>query len=454
MEMREYLDQVTSQMRCKKARDMVAQELKDHIEDQAETYENFGLSGEEAMIRAVEQMGDPIEVGTAMDRIHRPRINYRMIGCIALFTLFGMLMQIMMLQSATQISFGALLREHRSDVLEICVSGVSGFGIMLLVMFLDYSFLGKHPLAVWTGILLMFFIAGLFEINFYSLGLNNTNISVITSLLTLFFAALVYQYRNKRYRGIFLCLLWLFAGCFLLLRQSGMSSACVMCLFLTGVMIISFSVQKGWFGVAKGKGQLLLWSAWLIPAIGLVTALAAGIIGATYQTMRIRYFLNPSLDPSGGSYMTLFMRNRLKGLHLVGSSLQDQETVWWYSLNYILESYGILMGVLVLAALALLLGSMLSGVTKQQNRLGSLLGVGCVSYLAVTTLLHLLASLTLIPATSAYLPFFTGGRNATMGLYLLLGVYLSVYRNSTILPEKMNQPKKRLRLQVEDVNPN
>lgn len=453
MDMREYLEQVTGQMRCKKARDMVAQELQDHIEDQTETYEHFGLSKEEARIRAVEQMGDPIEVGTAMDRIHRPRINYRMIAFIAVLTVFGMLVQILMLQSTTRTGVNAAELFFHSGV-EVFINGVLGFGIMLLVMFLDYSFLGKHPLAVWMGILLVFVILSLLEMNFYSMQLNTTNISAITSLMTLFFAALVYFYRNKRYQGILLCLFWLVAGCFLLSHQMGISLTGVLCLFLTGVMIISFSVQKGWFGVPKGKGQLLLWSVWLLPVVSLVAALAAGAIGASYQTARIRAFLYPAGDPLGGGYMTLFIRNRLKGLQLVGSSLKEQENVWWYSLNYILERYGILMGVLVLAALGLLLGRMLSGVTKQQNRLGSLLGVGCVSYLAVTTLLHVLAALTLVPATSAYLPFFTRGRGATVGMYLLLGVYLSVHRNRFILSEKRNQPKKRLRLQLEDVHPN
>ncbi len=452
MDLHEYLDQVTQQMRCKKARDMVAGELENHIEDQAETYEKFGLPREEAMARAVEQMGDPIEVGTSMDRIHRPRINYRMLGLIALLTVFGMLMQIMMLQSEANAGMGELFGKYRADILEICTNGVLGFGVMLLVMFVDYSFLGKHPLAVWGGILLVLFSVLLLDMNFYGMGLATTNMSVLTSLLALFFAALVYHYRNQRYKGILLCLLWLFAGCFLLSRQMGISLACVICLFLVCILVISFSVGKGWFGVPVRKGLLLLWSVWLVPAAGIAAAVAAGAIGANYQTARIRYFLNPYQEPYGGGYVPLFMRERLRGLHLVGSSLSGEET-WWYSLNYILERYGILLGVLVLAVLALLLGSMLSGVVKQQNRLGSLLGVSCVGYLAVTTLLHVLTSLTLVPATSAYLPFFTGGRTATVGQYLLLGVYLSVYRNSRILSEKSNEPKKRLRLRVENVNP-
>ena len=95
---------------------------------------------------------------------------------------------------------------------------------------------------------------------------------------------------------------------------------------------------------------------------------------------------------------------------------------------------------------------MLSGVIKQQNRLGSLLGVGAVSYLIATTGLHVMVSLTLLPSTSAYLPFFTEGTAATIGCYMLLGVYLSVHRNAMILSEKRSVPKKQIKIRFEQVN--
>ena len=38
MDMSEYLDAVTEQIRCKRVRNMVATELRNHIEDQQEAY--------------------------------------------------------------------------------------------------------------------------------------------------------------------------------------------------------------------------------------------------------------------------------------------------------------------------------------------------------------------------------------------------------------------------------
>ena len=59
MRMEEYLSKVTEQIRCQKARELVIDELKDHIMEQAEAYEAEGMPQSEALEQAVRQMGDP-----------------------------------------------------------------------------------------------------------------------------------------------------------------------------------------------------------------------------------------------------------------------------------------------------------------------------------------------------------------------------------------------------------
>lgn len=458
MDLHEYLEQVTGQMRCKKARDMVAEELKNHIEDQAESYEEFGLGKEEAQLRAVEQMGDPIEVGTSMDRIHRPKIDVRLILFIVMFTVLGVALQMLKQQSETTVNDAAQWIGGRPGLLSVCANAGIGLLVMFAVMFLDYSIFGKHPKLVWCGLLLLLLISAGFGITFYSfdgalqMSFSNTNINILNAVLILSFAALVYDYRNKGYKGILLCLFWLFVASILCTRIQGVSLAAGISFFAAGTLVISFAVQKEWFRVKKGKGQLLLWGSWLIPAILLLAGILTGVIGRSYQTARIRYFFDPQMAAQGGGYVTLTMRERLAGLHFLGGSLSEGEANWWYSFNYVLEKYGIAVGIILVAALALLFGRMLAGILHQKNRLGSLLGISCISYLVITTLLHILTALTLVPATSAFLPFLDmDSRNAVISSYLLLGVYLSVYRNTNILPEKWNEPAKRVRILVERV---
>ena len=49
MKMEEYLNTVTEQIRCTRARDMVEEELREHIQDQMEAYEADGMFEEEAL---------------------------------------------------------------------------------------------------------------------------------------------------------------------------------------------------------------------------------------------------------------------------------------------------------------------------------------------------------------------------------------------------------------------
>ncbi|MBQ4611653.1 MAG: hypothetical protein IJB30_07920, partial [Clostridia bacterium] len=68
-----YLDKVCSAVRWKQAHETIRRELSDHIEDQAAAFEAEGLSPDEAMEKAVLEMGDAEEVGYGLDASYRPR---------------------------------------------------------------------------------------------------------------------------------------------------------------------------------------------------------------------------------------------------------------------------------------------------------------------------------------------------------------------------------------------
>ena len=74
MDKKKYIQTVTEQIRCKRALPLVTKELEGHIEDQKSDYMKAGMNAEEAEEAAVLEMGDPVEVGVEMDRIHRPKI--------------------------------------------------------------------------------------------------------------------------------------------------------------------------------------------------------------------------------------------------------------------------------------------------------------------------------------------------------------------------------------------
>ncbi len=78
----------------------MTKELEDHIEDQKCDYMTEGMEPSEAEETAVLEMGDPVEVGIKMDRIHRPKMAWKMIGLIAVLNLAGILLMYCLRTSA------------------------------------------------------------------------------------------------------------------------------------------------------------------------------------------------------------------------------------------------------------------------------------------------------------------------------------------------------------------
>ena len=152
MDRRRYIQTVTDQIRCKRALPLVTKELEDHIEDQKCDYMTEGMEPSEAEEAAVLEMGDPVEVGIEMDRIHRPKMAWKMIGLIAVLNLAGILLMYCLRTSAL-----ADVGNNPGEV-EGITSGIggnidylkniawtfAGLACMIGICYVDYSWIGKY----------------------------------------------------------------------------------------------------------------------------------------------------------------------------------------------------------------------------------------------------------------------------------------------------------------------
>ena len=91
--MEEYLEKLLAQIRCKKARPYIAEEIRGHIESQIEDNIASGMTDQEAEKNAVADMGNPVEVGISLDKIHKPQIAWRLLVIVGMLSLLGILLQ-------------------------------------------------------------------------------------------------------------------------------------------------------------------------------------------------------------------------------------------------------------------------------------------------------------------------------------------------------------------------
>ena len=108
LDRQEYLKSLTEQIRTKRARTMVAEEVEAHIEDQERDFMAHGLGEEEAESMAVVEMGDPVEAGVKLDRVHRPKMGWTVLMAILIISIMGLILQAVVASSFPTMNMSTL----------------------------------------------------------------------------------------------------------------------------------------------------------------------------------------------------------------------------------------------------------------------------------------------------------------------------------------------------------
>ena len=438
MRMDEYLRTVTEQVRCSKIHDSIAEELKDHILDQAEAFEEEGTDHEQALELAVREMGDPVETGVALDRIHRPHMSVEMLVLVSLISVLSLVFYGAMLFLAGDNSINGMEYWFHQQVKYT----VTGFLLMLLVCRIDYSILGKWSRQIAGGILLFILLSLVTGVQVYGriYGLRVGPVMIPTfGMIWLYvpaYAAVLYTYRGRSYKGLTGLLIWTLLPVFLVLRLPGLNQA-VMLLFIC-LLLFSIAVGKGWYQVSPRKMLAAVWGMMILaPAMMLGTGMLA-----EYQVKRLQAWLGYG-EPS---YAAQTAYECLRTSRLLGASGNHvwQKLPGWNS-EYILVSltsaYGLLAAVTAVALLLLLWVKMFHISSHQKNQLGMMVGYGCSMVLLAQSGLVLAMNLGLLPSAAITIPFFSAGGSNMVSSYILTGMVLSIYRYKDILP---GNPVKRM----------
>ena len=105
----QYLDEVGAQVRWKRVRPALTQELRTHLEEQAEAYRAEGLPAAEAEAEAVRQMGDAEQIGRALDAVLRPKRQTVILSLAGICILLGAIFRILSQDSPKLFTLAALV---------------------------------------------------------------------------------------------------------------------------------------------------------------------------------------------------------------------------------------------------------------------------------------------------------------------------------------------------------
>ena len=140
-----FLDVVAAQIRWKRACPIVTAELERHLEDQRDACTGEGLENAEEL--AVKEMGDPVVVGTELDRVHRPKPQWGIIALTIALALVGVLLRIFLTAGWKEEYMAVNPVKALAAFLLGCVALLAGY-------FLDYSRLSRHAGKIYIGVLI------------------------------------------------------------------------------------------------------------------------------------------------------------------------------------------------------------------------------------------------------------------------------------------------------------
>ena len=430
---RDYLDTVTAQIRWKRARTVVVRELETHLEDQRQEFQAEGHPPEEAERLAVEEMGDPVAVGTDLDRLHRPRPQWGLLGLTLALLLVGSWLRYALTRA------GAPWGEDL-DPLRCALSAAAGAAVLMGAYFLDVSRLLRWARWVYIGAV---------AVGVLSLHLSPTvnNASYFTRYVVLFYPAVyafwLYACRGKGWQGLLAAV----AGG-IPLASIGVEAPFlqgVIQLLVIGCFLLLLAIWMGWFTVPRRQGMA---------AVGGLAAIMAGavawlLIGVGFGASRIQILLHPETDPMGSGYQSIMTQRVLEASRLVGEggdlpiqmdTIRGRELLpemmlpeWNHDFlpATLVYKLGWLPYLLLLAVLAALFLWMLRRCACQRSQSGKLLALAVVGTLAVQTLFAVVLNLGFV-LFSAQLPLVTGNLHSVVDC-ALIGLALSAFRSESIL---------------------
>ena len=420
--MEEYIKKLLEQVRFKKAHKGIEDELRAHIEDQIEENIASGMDRKAAEKAAVADMGDPVEVGISMDRIHKPQMAWSMIIAAIIVGILGSVIHILITKEA--VSIGKEIYVSGSDKYIL----YTVFGVITMVLFylIDYTNIAKYSKLIVVVLLALFMLA--INDTLVVIGHEEILASSLMLLTVPAYAGIIYKYKGEGFGALIKSILWIIIPCGIVFLKFQKMPAVVMVISMLAQLTIA--IVKGWIKVPKISAIASIWAFFtVIPVAIFVFMFKLGLM-AEYQMDRIRAMLNTDSE----AYYTIRMvRDITKSVSQPGKASSEIIGVLpnpdsYYILTYILATWGevMLIAVITVVAAVIVAGFVIS--SKAKNQLGVVMGSGCMMALTVNAFANMCAGFGITPYFSSFFPFISSGGSNLLISYAFLGIIMSIYK--------------------------
>jgi rod shape determining protein RodA len=411
-----FLSEVTNHIRSKEAKKFVASELEYHLNEVKKEWVGKGLSEREAEEKSVSQMGNPSKLGHELNKLHKPRIDWWLIGLLAITMALSFLPLITL---GDELSDGYLVMKAIHILLGVMIAAA--------MMFIDYRKLENKGWVFYSiGVLFLVLLltipnAIINGVPYFMIGPFQMESHYALPFLFLGWASFFYNPKIKLWQHFLL-----FALPLLLLMA-------VPNLAVSFIYIAMVFVMMWWSTISRKTATLITITS--IMGVAAFTTFAWFTV-KEYQLARILGFLNPEKYPDSWGYMYLQLKERLSSAGWFGSAVKTEALPFEhtdYAFVNLTYHYGYSFAIGLFVILSLFAARIIMISTHINYRFGNLLLVGGVTLFLVQLIYNVGMMIGLFPLTSMSLPFISYGFIPMILNAFIIGIVLSVYRRKDFI---------------------
>ena len=445
MQIKEFLNTVCEQIKYKPIRNSISEELENHIEESKENYIEEGMQEEEAEEKAIVQMGNAEEIGKKLNKIHKPKLDWKLL--IILIVLLGFGFLVAFTRASSIVSDGY---DTENVIGRYICALIAGSIFSIFIYFIDYTKIMKYSN-------IFYIIATLFVVYSFLFGININNglpyiyispsitFSPVVIAMPLYIIAFVgflnseIQYKknvtifNKNINLKLAKIITLsIISIFIFVSIPSIVSA-----FILGLIYLIIGTVKLVQTKTNRKRNLLILLG--IPIIlGIILSLSV-IIETPYIVDRFVAVYNPESQADCYGWIPLNRKIIINSAQTFGeaddtsNALEIFDEGTNYAFISILAHYGWVVSIgIVIAVLALSIELIINSIKIKEIN-GKLLIIGMSSMFILQSIFNILMNLNLIIDANFNLPFVSYGRLNLIVNMICLALVLAIYRRKDIL---------------------
>ena len=455
MQINEFLNSICEQIKYKPIRNIIAEELKDHIEDKKEELIEMGQNEEEAEKNAVEQMGDAEIIGKELNKVHRPRLDWKLLIILVVLLIFGFVISYIITENE-HTEMMQYMKEGVSEYITtnymikyVCFVGL-GFAIGVIIYFCDYKKIKNKPSILYiiaTVVIILAFLFGISVNGINFLRIGNYSIRSNTIAVPLYILAFIvflenineenkltklFKEKNIKINANVLKLVVLSLISLLMLSLIPSSSS-VIVLAITYLILATKKVVSE--SENKRKHLLMLWG---IPIIVGIVVVLFEVLANPYVLDKFISVYNPEEYKKTEGWRALNRKEIIESAQKFGEAGNMSDAIYLFDgfgnneIISILAHFGWIPTVtLIIVVLAFSIKLVINSF-KIKEKYGSLiiLGIGCMFILQ--SVFNILMNFNLIFDASFNLPFVTYGCGELVVNMMCLALIFAVYRKKDV----------------------